>query len=76
MEFKEIVESELGEKKMTLYGLGKKIKKPNGWIYAVFANNSPTLKTTQQLTEALGGKITITFENREYELRSAVEEVE
>jgi|GEM_PF-6910481 len=74
MEFRKIVESELGKKNMTLYALGKKAKKPNGWIYAVFENNSPTLKTAQQLTEALGGKITVTFENREYELRSAVEE--
>ena len=76
MEFKKILEKELAENDMTLYGLGKSAKKPSGWIYAVMGNNSPTLKTVQQLTEALGGKITLTFENREYELCSAVETTE
>lgn len=76
MDFFEVVSKELKVQKKSAYRLGEDAKKPRGWISAVKRNNSPTLKTAQQLTEALGGKITLTFENRSYELRSAVEEVE
>ena len=76
MDFFDVVSKELKFQERSAYSLGKSANKPKGWISAVMGHNSPTLKTAQQLTEALGGKITLTFENREYELCSAVEATE
>lgn len=71
MEFSEIIKKEIEIKGVSRYQIGQQMGKSPGWIYAILGHNSPNLSIVQEFAKVLGGKITLTIEDREYDLSSA-----
>lgn len=68
MEFSDIIKKEVEIRGISRYQLGQQMGKGQGWIYAVLGHNSPNLSVVQQFAKALGGKITLTIDDRVYDL--------